>query len=58
MSHDKRDPHFSKPAKQEVKVRDYLSKLVSAEHSVDQLHLLCVSKEVPVIQGQVGRNLA
>ena len=49
--------HLYKPAEHQVKVCDYLPKLVSAEDEVDELHLLRVGEEVPAIEGQVGCDL-
>ena len=51
-------PHLGKSADKEVEVSNHLPKFVSAEDHVDELHLLGVGEEVPVVQGQVSRNLA
>ena len=50
--------YFSKPSHQQVKVRDDLSKLVPAKDSVDNLHLLSVGEEVPVVESEVSCDLA
>ena len=57
LSCDYHVTHLYKPAEHQVKVCDYLPKLVSTEDEVDELHLLCVGEEVPVKEGQVGRDL-
>lgn len=53
----KRCSHFNKPAGQQVKVRDDLSKLVPAKDMIYDLHLLSVGEQVPVIESQVSCNL-
>lgn len=49
--------HFVEPANQHIQVGGDLAKLVSSEDRVNELHLLDVGEEVPVVEGEVGGNV-
>ena len=52
-----RGANLVEPPEEQVEVGDYLVELVPAKHLVDELHLLDVGEEVPVVDHQVSRNL-